>query len=326
MKSGIAFGHEQSYNITRIFEWRTTILKTGEFISFDGKKLASYEWDNAVSPKAVVQIIHGMAEHMGRYGDFASYLNVNGYIACGIDHRGHGLSAGSREKVGIVEGDDIFEQNLEDALGYTKYLEGKYKLPVIILGHSYGSFLAQRYMQKRTAGILGFVIMGSAYQKGAMLSLGKLLAKTPVAKRNRSGDIFAKLTFKSYDKKIGGGDNSWLTKDKEIVDRYNNDEYCNKTLSYGFYQCMFRGISGIYSKEAAAVDKKVPILIISGSMDGVGGYGKLVAKLYKYHHKLGYNSRLLLYDGARHEVLNETNRSEVYDDLKDFFDEISTAK
>jgi alpha-beta hydrolase superfamily lysophospholipase len=136
--------------------------------------------------------------------------------------------------------------------------------------------------------------------------------------KDKPGKLFAKLSFGGYDKKIKDGFNGWLNRDKEEVDKYNADVMCGFVCSNGFYHYFFKGLDAICKSNYDSLDKSFPIFIASGSDDCVGDCGKLVNKLYDRFVSFGLTPKLKLYDGARHEILNEINKAEVYRDFADF--------
>ncbi|MBO5223758.1 MAG: alpha/beta hydrolase [Clostridia bacterium] len=285
----------------------------------NGKDLSVVYWDNVATPIATVQILHGMSEHIERYDDFAKALNKAGYIVIGADQRAHGYT--DKENLGKVGDTNLFEDSVQDAIELTAYAKVKYRLPVIVFGHSYGSFLLQRYLSYTSSQIHGAVLCGSACMEGFIVNLSCLLTngKNKPKSRDKAGKLFANMTFGSYDKKYKKeGLNAWLSRDYEQVKKYNDDPMCGFTCSMGFYHYFFRGFKAIQKSEHKKLRKDLPLLIISGADDKVGGDGKLVKKLDAKYRKLGLNPTLKLYDGARHELLNEINRHEVYEDVINF--------
>ena len=285
----------------------------------DGKQLSVVMWDNVSAPIATVQILHGMSEHIERYDDFAKALNKAGYIVIGADHRGHGYT--DKDRLGLVEDGNIFEDTVSDAIELTAYAKVKYRLPVIIFGHSYGSFILQRYLSYTSSQIAGAILCGSACMEGAIVNLSCLLTrgKNKPKKRDKEGKLFADMTFGKYDKAYKNeGKNAWLSRDVEQVKKYNEDPLCGFTCSMGFYHYFFRGFKAIQKSPHTKLRKDLPLFIISGSDDKVGGNGKLVIKLCKKYQKLGLNPSIKLYKDARHEILNEINKYEVYEDVINF--------
>lgn len=294
-------------------------MKREWFETSDQTKLSLAVWETS-SPKCVVQIIHGMNEHMGRYQEFAEFLNTQGFIVAGDDHRGHGLTAGQREKVGKANY-DIFEKTAQDQIEITQHLKKTYNLPIIILGHSYGSFLAQKYMTTSSAKeVQGFILTGTGKLDSLSVLFGRLVAQ--LNNPEKDALLIKKLTFEAYDKKLKGSQNSWLTQDQSIVDKYNNDEFIVPVFSYGFYRSFFKGLSKLWGRAMKSVDKSTKIAILCGSEDGVGAWGKYPKALYKRYKKIGIsNIHLKIYEKMRHEVLNEIQRTQVFQDIASYINQ-----
>ncbi len=294
-------------------------MKRENFVSFDGKQLALYVWDDVVSAKAVVKIAHGMAEHCGRYDHFAQFLNRNGYIVVANDHRGHGAT--SPDSLGYQDG-DMFANNVGDQLVLIEHCASRFNLPVIMFGHSYGSFITQAVINANPS-VAGYVLSGSNYMKDFTFSLCKSLAKGMMKKHggNYPAKLLADMSFGMYEKKIPGK-NNWLSRDEKQVEAYNQDEWCGFVCSANFYYTFMDGIGKLYKpnlRQSMALDK--PLLIISGDNDPVGNYGKGVKKLASYYKRMKVKDiTTILYLDARHEVLNEINFDKVYDDVVNWLD------
>lgn len=298
-------------------------MKRETFKASDGKDISLVVWDKTDSPKAVVQIIHGMAEHAARYDEFAQRLNAHGYIAVGDDHRAHGHT--DAERLGMAEeGKDLFRDTVRDEAEITEMLKARYGLPVIIFGHSYGSFVTQAYLLEHSDKIAACVLSGSARQPSIAVKFGKFLSNRKFKKHaDEAGKFFAKLTFVSYDKKIGEGHNQWLSRNTDSNAAYTADPLCDYTCSNGFYKHFFNGLNRLNASDYAEVRKDLPLFVIYGKMDYVGGCGKLVEKLVRKYEKAGLTVSAKGYDGARHELTNEINRDEVYADSIAFFDGVT---
>lgn len=285
--------------------------------SFDGKKLALYKWDKVKEPKAVVKICHGMAEHCARYDEFAKFLNSEGYIVVASDHRGHGQT--DPDSLGYSEG-DMFLGNRDDQIHLAERLKIEYNLPVIYFGHSYGSFVGQSVMQQENVYDM-YILCGSNKMKGLMFSAGAIMANS-MAKKH--GDDFPavkleKISFGGYEKKIKGKCN-WLSRDANEVAKYIDDPHCGFVCSAGFYKSFMGGIKEVYKKENyEKINLEKPVLLIAGGADPVGG-DKGVNKLFKHlTKKVGVQDvNIVIYPEARHEILNETNKEEVYNDVADW--------
>ncbi len=291
--------------------------------------LQCYLWDDVRNAKGVVQISHGMAEHARRYDDFAKFLNKNGYIVFADDHRAHGVTGEKQSSKGIkgYQAGDIYNDTVDDEVAITSYLKEKYNLPVIYLGHSYGSMVGQRYIQKckeHTAAILS----GSAMMKGGLLNFGAAIANMQYKTLGgeKTAKMMDKLTFGNYNTpfKKEGTAFGWLSRDKEQVKKYCLDEQCGYVMSIAFFKYFLNGLKKAYvADNLSAIDLAKPIGIFSGDHDPVGGNGKLVKKLYEQYKDLGVKDvRLKLYEGARHEIINEINRDEVYKDMLAFMDSV----
>ena len=293
----------------------------GFFESFDKTKIHYYKWDEVDKPKGVVQIIHGMAEYAGRYENFAKYLNSVGYIVFADDHRAHGETAPDESKIGKYDGENLFFDTLKDELFISKKLKEEYNLPLFVFGHSYGSFLTQVYIQNSNIYDKA-IICGSALMKGRVdVKLGLLIAKLTKAFKGKDANakLIEKINFGGYNKKFKEG--VWLNSVKEEAEKYYADKFCGKSFSAKFYVDFFGAFSKIYKKKnLLKIDKTKPIFIIAGNDDPVGSMGKSVTKLYNFYKKLGLDAYVKLYSGARHEILNEKIKNEVYEDIREFLE------
>ncbi len=287
----------------------------------DGTLLQCYLWDDVTDAKGVVQISHGMAEHASRYDNFAKFLNANGYIVFADDHRAHGETSKSASQKGVkgYHPGDIYNDTVADEVYITSYLKQQYGLPVVYLGHSYGSMVGQRYIEE-CAEHTGAILCGSAMMKGALLNVGVCVSGMQYALLGgeKTGKMLDALTFGSYNKPFKAeGEFGWLSRDREQVQKYLDDEECGYVMSIAFFKYFLSGLKKAYKKEnLAKIDLKKPIGIFSGDQDPVGGNGKLVKKLYEQYKALGVEDvTLKLYEGGRHEILNETNNQDVYADF-----------
>jgi len=297
-------------------------MKEGFLKSFDDSEIYYYLWDDVEKPKGVVQIFHGMAEHAKRYEDFAKFLNENGYIVFADDHRAHGKTVKSEKELGKYKGTDVYWDTVLDEVFFSKKLVEEYKLPLYVFGHSYGSFLCQGYIEK-TAIYEKAILCGSACYKGDFaIKFAKIISK--ITARHKGPDapakMIAKLSFGSYDKKLNGG--SWLNTDEAEVKKYYLDKYCGYTLSARFYSDFFSAFNLIYKPYfLKKIKKSKPILLISGKDDMVGNRGKSVQKLFKMYMNLDIKDvEIKLYQNARHEILNEPIKKQVYNDVLNFIE------
>lgn len=295
-------------------------MKSIQSDTFDGKKLHVNIWDEVKVPKGAVLIAHGMAEHSERYDEFANYLNMAGYVVVADDERGHGLTA---EVKGVVDGDSFY-QTVEDKRTLVEFITNEYGLKTFLFGHSYGSFISQAFLESYSRKIVGAALCGTTYIKNPQTSLGLIVAKFQESwfGADKPAKLIAKLSFGEYDKKFEEGTpDCWLSRDKDSVKKYQDDPYCGQIMSLGFYTSFFKHANALYGEAAANIRKDLPILIAVGSADPVSAFAKDAKKLYNFYEELGLDVNLKIYEGARHELLNETNKTEVYGDVLDFIEE-----
>ena len=291
--------------------------------SHDKLSLSCRLWADVETPKGVLQITHGMAEYIMRYDRFAKFMNENGYIVFGNDLRAHGETAGNPNRVGKVLEGDLFTDTLNDQIFLTKYLEKKYpNLPIFLMGHSYGSFLTQKYIQECHIP-KAVILMGTAHQKNILTAFGKQVAKITCKCKGQDAPakLIAKLSFDSYAKQFKEG--AWITRDHEIAKSYYADEYCNVVFSAGFYKSFFTNLRKLYTKEnLSKIPKDLPLFLIAGEADPVGGKGKMVKKLHKCYQENGLtNTSITLYQDMRHEILNEIDYQEPQNDILAFINQ-----
>lgn len=292
--------------------------------SYDKTKLYCHLWDDVVNPKGVVMIIHGMGEHAGRYEHFAEFLNKNGYVAFGDDHRAHGLTETDEDR-GYHKG-DIFADTVKDEVFLYEMLKKKYGVPVMVLGHSYGSFLGQSFLQQGTD-CKGVALTGSAKMGSLVTGAGMYFAAHIMLFNKKFRMGFLEKFNKIRDGKIFGKENNngklWLTRDPAYRKISADDPMSGVPMSVAFCYYLLKGARRAGKvKNLKKLQPETPIGIFSGSMDTIGGYGKSIKKLKDTYQKYGINHlEYKLYNGARHEVLNEINRGEVMNDILKFYDD-----
>lgn len=268
----------------------------------------------------VVQLVHGMAEHVDRFHDFAKYLTNHGYAVIGHDHPGHGKSA--NDKLGYVSSDDAFHTLVTETHRVYFTIKQKYAdLPLFIFGHSMGSFITQRMMQLKPIRPNGIIYSGSNGKPPFLLHFGILLSKllSKISGPEKKSPLINYLTFAEYNKvfKPNRTDFDWLTRDQEIVDQYVKDPACGFIYSVGFYRDLFLGLKTLHQHEPfSGYSKSVPMLLVSGDEDPVSNMGKGVYQLKSLLEKSGTESvDIQLYPGGRHEMHHEINRDEVMNDI-----------
>jgi alpha-beta hydrolase superfamily lysophospholipase len=295
----------------------------------EGQPLFVYKWlPEKVEARGIVQIAHGMAEHAGRYERFADLLTSHGYIVYANDHRGHGRTAGDLKNVGYL-GRDGFSGMVLDMKYLSEHIRGEnLDLPLILFGHSMGSFLAQAYIQKWGQDLDGLILSGSNGQRGLDLKLGIIIARIQnfLLGEKRPSRLLNRLSFGAYNASFKPVRTpfDWLSTDTKEVDKYIKDPYCGGVFTTSFFLDFFLFLDQLYDREQASkIAKDLPIYIISGAMDPVGEEGKGVQRLIDFYKELGLrcvSSRLYL--GARHELVNEVNRDEVMSDILNWLDSI----
>ena len=285
-------------------------------------QIHAVEWIPEGEVKGVLQICHGMVEYINRYHDFAEYMCERGYYVTGHDHLGHGKSIRNEEDYGYFEEKKGNQFVIGDIQKLREMTTEKYPdVPYYMLVHSMGSFLLRQYLTMYGKGLSGAIIMGTGYQVSAVLNMGQLVCRVIAAfkgwrYRSRFVD---KLSFGSYNKRFEPGETSkdWITSDKDHRQKYVNDPLCSFMFTLGGYYQMFEGMKVLTRKESMErIPKDLPVLFVAGADDPVGAFGKGVEKVYKKYKTAGMQQvSMHLYEGDRHEILNETDREQVYEDL-----------
>lgn len=281
----------------------------------------AWEVDN---PRATLQISHGMIEHILRYSEFAGYLNSRGISVYGHDHLGHGST--SPDDHGTIAERDGDEHLVEDLhLVTQKVAEECPGVPHILLGHSMGSFIVRRYLTRYGNDIDACIIVGTGNQSAFSVSFAKFLSSVLVKlKGPRYVSTFLNNSVLGWnDRKFDEPDikNRWLSRDEESVKRYNADPYCSFKFTVSGFRDLFTLIGKVNRREDIEnIPKDLPIILFSGADDPVGEFGKGVMKAKAGLEKAGLRPDIKMYEGARHEIFNETNKAEVYSDVADWID------
>lgn len=293
--------------------------------SRDGKSkihAVRYAQSPETDPVCVVQIIHGMAEYVERYEEFARFLTQRGCIVTGNDHLGHGKSIQEGVPSGYFCEQDPATVVVRDVHRLKKITQQQYPCaPYIVIGHSMGSFILRNYLCRYGSGITAAVIMGTGMQSPALLKVSKALAvvqKLFFGSRHISR-VIDKAAFGGYNKKIPNPrtDFDWLSRDAAQVEKYISDPLCGFVFTVNGFQTLFELISRIQKKEnLEKMSKELPVLVISGTADPVGEYGEGVRRAYESLLEAGMkNAGLKLFEGCRHELLNETDRKVIMHEL-----------
>lgn len=271
-------------------------------------------------PKAIVQILHGMAEHQRRYHDFINYLNNQGISVFIHDHLGHGNRVTEKNIKGFFAEHDGWNAAVNDAKSVSEIIKNLYPdVPLTLLGHSMGSYIGLALIE-----LFNFydscILSGSSKPSKILLLLQKVLLNSEVKKNGLKGysKKIDKLIFGGFNKQIKGArtPHDWLSHDQNSVQDYLDDPLCGFMVTNSLWLDLAIGMESIYATKAMqAISNELPILLLAGANDPVGNNGKGPTQIYKLLHKLEKNVELKLFEDMRHEALNELNNSKVYDHI-----------
>lgn len=273
-------------------------------------------------PKAVVQLVHGISEYVGRYDHFARYLADHGCAVCGEDHLGHGNTAKQDSKFGWAAAHDGWTLMTADVRQLRQLMGEQYPdIPYIIMGHSMGSFLTRTYLCRYPGTIDGAILSGTGQEGAVLVAAGKAIASAIAAAKGTDAvsPLVHSLSLGAYNKQFAPNRTTadWISRDEGVVDAYLKDPFCTVMPTVGLYRDMLGGLQYIASKRALSqMDPNTPVYIFSGDQDPVGSNGAGVKKVYGYFERQGTKDlSMKLYAGGRHEMLNEINKEEVYADV-----------
>ena len=292
-------------------------------------------WIPETEIKAIVQISHGMIEYIERYERFAKMLNKHGILVCGNDHLGHGKSIVDKSHYGYFaekKGDQVL---VNDLYTLTDIVRQKYPdIPYIMLGHSMGSFIVRNYIINYSDHIDGCIIIGSSYKSSLLMMFAKIMAKITALYHHGSmyrSPFLYKCTNGSFNKRFEEGHispNCWLTTDEEIVNKFSNDPLTQFKFTCNGYYTLYTLIQKACNKTLAKrIRKDLPIFILSGKDDPVGNFGKDIYLIEKEYKKANINNvTIKLYNGMRHELINEKENILPITDVINFVKKIKENK
>lgn len=283
---------------------------------------------------AIVQISHGMQEHIDRYDEFARYLAKRGILVAGNSHMGHGDSVNSKDDYGYfsipIKGmskkqkinHDSSANVVKDLYHVTKVVKKHYPgLPYILLGHSMGSFMVRRYLMRYGNVVNGAIIIGTGNQPEKLLKAGRMIVNgiTMIKGERFRSNLVNDILFGAYNREIENplSKEDWICSDREALDKYIHDEKCGFLFTMNGIEALISTMEYIIKDEnIARLPKDVKMLLASGSEDPVGNYGEDIEEIYNTYRRHGVKDiSMKLYDGCRHEILNETIKETVYEDI-----------
>ena len=300
-----------------------TNFQSVSFPSSDGlHTVQAVEWTPSAPPRAVVQLVHGISEHMGRYDHFARFLNEHGFAVCGHDHLGHGRTAAGPGEYGFLGERNGWDYLARDVHALRER-EGEHfpGLPWFLLGHSMGSFVARTCLIRWPGMVDGCILSETGQESAPLVAFGKAISSLLCAVRgsNTRSKLVTSLSLGAYNRQFRPNRtaNDWISRDEAVVDAYNADPLCQFVPTVGMFRDMMGGLQFIGSPaNLKHMDPDTPVLLFSGDRDPVGGSGAGVRKVAGLFRDAGVRDLTLkLYPEGRHEMLNERNREEVYADV-----------
>lgn len=298
------------------------------FQSSIGRQIPYKEWkkEELNEYNGVVQLVHGMQEHIDRYSDFANFLAENGYIVVGHSHLGHGDSVTTKEEYGYFDEKDGWWRLVEDVHLLQNKVQKKYPdMNYIIMGHSMGSLVVRSYLTKYKDNISKAIISGTSGQKYGLIAGQVLINIIKLAKGDHyRSQLVEKLITGSFNDnfKPNRTNADWLSRDEKQVDKYLADEKCGINFTLQAYQDLLKGTRYLSKQRNVNKTLNVPMLLFSGTKDPVGANGKGVIRVYRMLKKAGLEFvTLKLFEDGRHEMLNETNKEEVYQFILDWIEQ-----
>ncbi len=291
--------------------------------SSDGKNtLSGVMYVPNGQPLGIFHLVHGMTEYIDRFDHLFSFLAENGYVAFGFDNLGHGKTAKSTDELGFIAHKNGWKYLVHDCIAYSKAVKEMFPdKKLILMGHSMGSFITRLAVEYENELYDKYIICGTSgpnpLSKSGIILAG--LIKLLYGEKHISKTLYG-IAFGSYNKKFEPiSEFEWLTKDREIINKYSQDSFCNFKFTVSAIIDLMKLLSNCNRKDwFKSINKSLPVFIISGEDDPVGNYGKGVITVYERLKKEGSNVRLKLYKSCRHEIHNDSCKEEMFSDILSF--------
>jgi alpha-beta hydrolase superfamily lysophospholipase len=288
----------------------------------DGTSLHVYRWLPDNPAEGVILAVHGMGEHGGRYERFAERMNEAGLAVCAHDQRGHGQTAGSPDEMGHIADENGWELLVDDIRELAEAIRRDHPdRPMFLLGHSMGSLLARRYIQRFGEDLSGVILIATGGDPGLPGKVGLQIALRGIKQHGArvpskllQNVLFGKFNRRFHPRRTGF---DWLNRDEQEVDNYIRDPWVARSYSFAFFRDLIGGTIALHQPHSFnATPRDLPILLLSGEQDPLGGFAKDVIRIRNRYQAIGCTDvTMKLYPGARHELLHELNREEVYADI-----------
>ncbi len=297
--------------------------------ALDGFETYIHRWQPKKSEvKGLIVIAHGMVEHAARYDEFAEFFVKKGYALYAPDHLGHGKTAEKNGIKGYFAPRSGWEYAVQDIETVRKLAQREYPdMPVFLFGHSMGSLLARTHMTMYPKTICLYILSGPAHNPDFITKMGSLLAKTGILFKGDKyrSKIMNELSFGKFSKKFSKDSYSefdWLCRDREKLDLYINDENCGFIFTLGGFRDLLGGMAYSNKKKHLSAIKDEKVLLVAGSDDPVSGFGKGVAAISHLLLKFGAKTETKIFDGLRHEIINEPEKYDVFELINHHLDKI----
>ena len=301
---------------------------TFDWIADDGKRIVVHEWtpDGNTSPRAIVHVVHGMSEHAARYARVAEVLTASGFVVVAHDQRGHGKTA-TDDELGFFGSEDGWGRAIADIRGILAHTRTKYPgVRQAVLGHSMGSFLTQRIMSEEGPNLSAVVLSATDGPPNALARAGVYVAR---AERARLGDrgkssLLQGLSFDGFNRAFRPNRTAfdWLSRDEAEVDKYVADPRCGFPATASLWVQLLEALPTLLQPDVVGkIPKTLPIYVLAGAEDPVHGKTKNLKGLLDAYAKVGLREvTYRVWPGARHEVFNETNRTQVIAELNEWLE------